>query len=95
MIGWDEIASANIDSTSISQYWSNGKNAEKAIKRGMKVILSPAKKTYLDMQYDTLSKHVIGLQRYQKVKKHQSQKKRLVCVNFFPKSQKMDDNANC
>ncbi len=57
MIGWDEIASANIDSTSISQYWSNGKNAEKAIKRGMKVILSPAKKTYLDMQYDTLSKH--------------------------------------
>ncbi|MCP4976989.1 MAG: family 20 glycosylhydrolase [Maribacter sp.] len=57
MIGWDEIASANIDSTSISQYWSNGKNADKAIKRGMKVILSPAKKTYLDMQYDTLSKH--------------------------------------
>ena len=56
MIGWDEIASANIDSTSISQYWSNGKNAEKAIKKGMKVILSPAKKAYLDMQYDTLSK---------------------------------------
>ncbi len=57
MIGWDEVASANIDSTSISQYWSNGKNAQKAIERGMKVILSPAKKAYLDMQYDTLSKH--------------------------------------
>ena len=57
MIGWDEIASAEVDSTSISQYWSNGKNAQKAIKKGMKVILSPAKKTYLDMQYDTLSKH--------------------------------------
>jgi hexosaminidase len=57
MIGWDEVASANIDSTSISQYWSSGKNAEKAINKGMKVILSPAKKTYLDMQYDTLSKH--------------------------------------
>ncbi|NNK74793.1 MAG: family 20 glycosylhydrolase [Maribacter sp.] len=57
MIGWDEIASANIDSTSISQYWSSGDNAQKALKKGMKVILSPAKKTYLDMQYDTLSKH--------------------------------------
>ena len=56
MIGWDEIASANIDSSSISQYWSNGDNAKKAIKRGMKVILSPAKRAYLDMKYDTLSK---------------------------------------
>ncbi|MBD0779157.1 beta-N-acetylhexosaminidase [Maribacter sp. ANRC-HE7] len=57
MIGWDEIASANVDSNSISQYWSNGDNAQKAIKRGMKLILSPAKRAYLDMQYDTLSKH--------------------------------------
>ncbi|MCK5442425.1 MAG: beta-N-acetylhexosaminidase [Maribacter sp.] len=56
MIGWDEVASANVDSTSISQYWSSGKNAQKAVKRGMKVILSPAKRAYLDMQYDTLSK---------------------------------------
>lgn len=56
MIGWDEVASANIDSTSISQYWSNGANAKKAIDRGMKVILSPAKRAYLDMKYDTLSK---------------------------------------
>ena len=57
MIGWDEIASADVDSTSVSQYWSTGDNAKKAIKKGMKVILSPAKKAYLDMQYDTLSKH--------------------------------------
>ncbi len=57
MIGWDEIASAKVDTTSISQYWSNGKNAQKAVKRGMKIILSPAKKAYLDMQYDSLSKH--------------------------------------
>ncbi|EAR00161.1 family 20 glycosylhydrolase [Maribacter sp. HTCC2170] len=56
MIGWDEVASANIDSSSISQYWSNGKNAQKAVDRGMKVILSPAKKAYLDMKYDSLTK---------------------------------------
>ncbi len=57
MIGWDEIASAEVDSSSISQYWSSGDNAQKAVKRGMKIILSPAKRAYLDMQYDTLSKH--------------------------------------
>ena len=56
MIGWDEVASADISSSSISQYWSSGDNAKKAIERGMKVILSPAKKAYLDMEYDTLSK---------------------------------------
>ncbi len=57
MIGWDEVAQADIDSTSVAQFWSSKANAEKAIAKGMKVILSPAKKAYLDMQYDTLSKH--------------------------------------
>ena len=57
MIGWDEVALADIDSTSISQWWSSEKNAKKAVERGMQVIVSPAKKTYLDMYYDTLSKH--------------------------------------
>ncbi len=56
MIGWDEIASAKVDSSSISQYWSSGDNAQKAVERGMKIILSPAKRTYLDMKYDTLTK---------------------------------------
>ncbi len=57
MIGWDEVAQADLDSTSIAQFWDNARNAKMAIDKGMKVILSPAKKTYLDMQYDTLSKH--------------------------------------
>ncbi len=57
MIGWDEIAQADLDSTSIVQFWSSEANARLAIEKGMKVLLSPAKKTYLDMQYDTLSKH--------------------------------------
>ncbi len=56
MIGWDEIAIADVDSTSISQWWASEENAKKAVKKGMKVIVSPAKKAYLDMQYDTLSK---------------------------------------
>lgn len=57
MIGWDEIATSKIDSTSISQFWSSTKNAKLAIEKNMKIIMSPAKKAYLDMQYDTLSKH--------------------------------------
>ncbi|NNK09716.1 MAG: family 20 glycosylhydrolase, partial [Flavobacteriaceae bacterium] len=57
MIGWDEITQADVDSSSIAQFWSSEKNATTAIEKGMKVILSPASKAYLDMQYDTLSKH--------------------------------------
>lgn len=57
MIGWDEIGQADIDSTSVSQFWAGKKNALDAVAKGMKVILSPATKAYLDMQYDTLSKH--------------------------------------
>ncbi|MGB5555674.1 MAG: family 20 glycosylhydrolase, partial [Flavobacteriaceae bacterium] len=57
VIGWDEIVTANLDSNAIAQYWSSGKNAQLAVEKNMKVILSPAKKAYLDMQYDTLSKH--------------------------------------
>jgi len=57
MIGWDEIGQADIHSSSISQFWRHTDYAQNAIKKGMKVIMSPAKKAYLDMQYDTLSKH--------------------------------------
>ncbi|MEL6918800.1 MAG: family 20 glycosylhydrolase, partial [Bacteroidota bacterium] len=57
MIGWDEIMQANVDSTTIAQHWNTKKNALTAARNGSKVILSPAKKTYLDMKYDSLSKH--------------------------------------
>ncbi len=56
MIGWDEITQASIGSTTIAQHWEKEANAVIAAKKGLKVILSPAKKAYLDMQYDTLSK---------------------------------------
>tara|TARA_R110000868_G_scaffold280326_3_gene540423 strand:- start:40410 stop:42029 length:1620 start_codon:yes stop_codon:yes gene_type:complete len=57
MIGWDEIVHADIDTNAIAQFWDNEKNAKLAVEKGLKVILSPGKKAYLDMQYDTLSKH--------------------------------------
>lgn len=56
MIGWEEIAQADIDSTIIVQYWSNKAHAEEAAEKGAKLIFSPAQKVYLDMQYDSTTK---------------------------------------
>ena len=56
MIGWDEISQANIKSGSIAQYWANSKNAATAVKKGAKIIMSPARKMYLDMKYDSLTR---------------------------------------
>ena len=55
LIGWDEVATTGIDSTSIAQIWLSEENKEHAIKKGMKIILSPSKKAYLDMKYDANS----------------------------------------
>ncbi|ASO06785.1 family 20 glycosylhydrolase [Arenibacter algicola] len=57
MIGWDEIVHADVDTSAIAQFWANEENAKLAVEKGLKVILSPGKKAYLDMQYDTVSKH--------------------------------------
>lgn len=55
MIGWDEVTLAKLDQRSIAQYWASAKNAKKAVEQGVKVIMSPASKAYLDMQYDSIS----------------------------------------
>lgn len=55
MIGWDEVANADIDSNAIAQWWASEENAKKAVAKNMKVIVSPANKAYLDMKYDTLT----------------------------------------
>jgi len=57
MIGWDEVANANMDSTSIAQFWASQNNAEAAAEKNMQLIISPATKAYLDMKYDTLSEY--------------------------------------
>lgn len=52
MVGWGEIAPANLPASVIVQHWKADSSAV-AVARGSKVILSPAKKLYLDMKYDT------------------------------------------
>jgi hexosaminidase len=56
MIGWEEIAQADLDSTVIVQHWHSQKYARMAADKGAKLIYSPAEKVYLDMQYDSTTK---------------------------------------
>ncbi len=57
MIGWDEVTNASLKPTSVAQYWAKAEYAQSAAKQGAKLIMSPAKKAYLDMQYDSTSKY--------------------------------------
>ncbi len=59
MIGWDEVANVKLDGSAIVQMWHSEENAQKAIAAGHKVIMSPSKYAYVDMQYDSTSR--IGL----------------------------------
>ncbi len=52
MIGWGEITEAELDSTAIAQHWRHD-TAQKAVQQGLKIIMSPASKTYMDMKYDS------------------------------------------
>jgi len=56
MIGWEEIAQGNIDNNVVIQFWNKEKHALDAVQKGASVIMSPAKKMYLDMQYDSTSR---------------------------------------
>ena len=57
LIGWNEIAQAEISSNAIAQLWNEPENALKAAENGSKIIISPAKKAYLDMKYDSISEY--------------------------------------
>lgn len=59
VIGWDEIAHAKLVPNTVVQYWDKAENAVRGIDQGARVIMSPAHKTYMDMQYDSTSR--IGL----------------------------------
>lgn len=52
MIGWDEIAHADIKANTIVQFWARLENVQKGVTKNAKVILSPSNKTYLDMKYN-------------------------------------------
>lgn len=55
-IGWDEIATAKLTSGTVAQFWALEENAKLAKEQGNQILMSPAKKAYLDMQYDSTSR---------------------------------------
>lgn len=58
-IGWDEIATAQLTTGTVAQFWAKEENANLAKEQGNQILMSPAKRAYLDMQYDSTSR--IGL----------------------------------
>ena len=50
MIGWEEITKARLLPTTVAQQWKSD-SATAALQYGAKLVLSPANRTYLDMQY--------------------------------------------
>ena len=56
MMGWNEIAQGDINSSTLIQLWNEPHRAIKAAESGSKIVLSPAEKAYLDMKYDPDSK---------------------------------------
>ncbi len=56
VIGWDEIALSTLQSNSIAQYWADSANSTNAVKQGARIIMSPATRTYMDMQYDSTTR---------------------------------------
>jgi hexosaminidase len=60
MVGWHEIARANVSRDSVAEYWSNASGsdpgadlARRAVEKGMKLVMAPADRAYLDMKYDS------------------------------------------
>ncbi|MGZ5221607.1 MAG: beta-N-acetylhexosaminidase [Chitinophagaceae bacterium] len=56
VIGWDEIALSTLQPQTIAQYWADSANSKNAVKQGAKIIMSPAIKAYMDMQYDSTTR---------------------------------------
>jgi hexosaminidase len=53
VIGWEEIEQIKLSPGSVVQYWNPDVNTiGQAVQQGNRLVLSPANKTYLNMQYD-------------------------------------------
>jgi hexosaminidase len=60
VVGWEEVAKAELAVGSIVQFWNNGSGrpsgpelARSAVERGLKLVMSPSDRAYLDMKYDS------------------------------------------
>jgi hexosaminidase len=51
MVGWEEIYKARLQPSTLVQQWRSD-SARNALSQGVKLIMSPGKKAYIDMKYD-------------------------------------------
>lgn len=56
MVGWEDIAQADIDSNAIAQHWHSAELATEAAGKNARLILSPSSRIYIDMQYDSTTR---------------------------------------
>lgn len=52
MVGWEEIAAAEISSSTITQFWLSESYLPLAAQAKSNIIFSPSNKAYMDMKYD-------------------------------------------
>jgi hypothetical protein len=52
LVGWEEVASAELADGAVVQYWKDPALARAAAEQGAQLIASPADRVYLDMKYD-------------------------------------------
>jgi len=56
MVGWADVSSGSLKENSIAQFWQKTpETALKAVEQNVKIIMSPAKRAYFDMQYNEKS----------------------------------------
>jgi hexosaminidase len=58
LLGWEQVAGAPLARTSVAQFWTPASgsdpaadNARLAVRQGVKLVMSPANRVYLDMKY--------------------------------------------
>jgi hexosaminidase len=51
-----DLSGTSSAASAIAQYWSSTNHALEAVANGSKLVMSPAKRMYLDMQYDSTTK---------------------------------------
>jgi hexosaminidase len=71
MVGWQEVTAARLLPGSVAQYWNTRAAPDavrEAARKGTKLVLSPASRTYLDMKYDERTELGLGWAGYVEVR---------------------------
>jgi hexosaminidase len=55
-VGWEEVAQVDLPPGTIVQHWKDPGLAREAVRKGAKVVMSPATRAYLDMKYDATTR---------------------------------------